>query len=70
MDDTHDEDAQAKPSFVPDEVVSAGSEKPAVADDETADDATDRADDRQGPPPDDFEVGDAITRTAIDADAE
>ena len=66
MADEQDEVPQEPPSFVPNEAASAGTDKPAVASDETAPDEAESADDRQRRAPDGFDGDDAITKTAID----
>jgi hypothetical protein len=62
MDDKQHEAPQEKPAFVPDEVTTAGPEKPSISPDVADAEATDP--DRRAP--EQFEVDDAITKTAID----
>ena len=60
-----EETPQDKPSFVTDEAAGAGSEKPAIAPD-PGEDAAYGVADSQARAADEFDVDDAITKTAID----
>jgi hypothetical protein len=62
MDDKQQEAPPEKPAFVPDEATSAGPEKPSISADEADADATEP----QARAPEQFEVQDAITRTAVE----
>jgi len=63
MPDKQKEAEQETPSFVPDEAATAGSEKPSVAPDDSGEDPQRRA-------PQDFDVNDAITKTATGGTAD